>query len=340
MPHNYAARFPAPYIYTGVNARHTAILVLSLLVLQLIVMGIMYDFASIFMIMSAGTAAALASFLIGYTQGKRVFDIHALVTGLLIGFFMPANSGFVFSFLIAFMSYFFSWGIFGGKGFSWINPVMLAACIAAICKPECFVQPIGFDRIAANGSVFAALAPSGLLQTPADQYITSMFNSTFLHGAGVTLPAGYAGLFLHYPSAIPAFRYNLLTLCSSIVLLSSKTINKTLPFTFLLVYGLLIYLFPSVGQAGVYGKGDILSALLTSGAFFAAFFVMNDGGSISRSWEGRCMTGILTGIFAFFITGPGAIPAGIPFAVLFVDCLNPLIEWMESYIYRRIRGIL
>ena len=340
MPHNYAARFPAPYIYTGVNARHTAILVLSLLVLQLIVMGIMYDFASIFMIMSAGTAAALASFLIGYTQGKRVFDIHALVTGLLIGFFMPANSGFVFSFLIAFMSYFFSWGIFGGKGFSWINPVMLAACIAAICKPECFVQPIGFDRIAANGSVFAALAPSGLLQTPADQYITSMFNSTFLHGAGVTLPAGYAGLFLHYPSAIPAFRYNLLTLCSSIVLLSSKTINKTLPFTFLLVYGLLIYLFPSVGQAGVYGKGDILSALLTSGAFFAAFFVMNDGGSIPRSWEGRCMTGILTGIFAFFITGPGAIPAGIPFAVLFVDCLNPLIEWMESYIYRRIRGIL
>ena len=235
MPHNYAARFPAPYIYTGVNARHTAMLVLSLLVLQLIVMGIMHDFASIFMIMSAGTAAALASFLIGYTQGKRVFDIHALITGLLIGFFMPANSGFVFSFLIAFMSYFFSWGIFGGKGFSWINPVMLAACIAAICKPECFVQPIGFDRIAANGSVFAALAPSGLLQTPADQYITSMFNSTFLHGAGVTLPAGYAGLFLHYPSAIPAFRYNLLTLCSSIVLLSSKTINKIIPFTFLIV---------------------------------------------------------------------------------------------------------
>ena len=340
MPHNYAARFPAPYIYTGVNAWHTAMLVLSLLLLQLIAMGIMHDFASIFMIISAGTAATLASFLIGYTQGKRVFDIHALLTGLLIGFFLPVNSGFVFSFLIAFMSYFFSWGIFGGKGFSWINPVMLAACIAAICKPECFVQPISFDRIAADGSVFAALEPSGLLQTPTDQYITSMFNSTFLHGAGVTLPEGYIGLFLHYPSAIPAFRYNLLTLCSSIVLLSPKTINKTLPFTFLFIYGLLVYLFPSVGQTGVYGKGDILSALLTSGALFAAFFVMNDGGSIPRSWAGRCMTGILTGIFAFFITGPGAIPEGIPFAVLFVDCLNPLIEWMESYIYRRIRGVL
>lgn len=340
MTYNQTTRAPAPYIYTGLNVRHTAILVLSLLSLQLITMGIMRDFASIFLIISTGAAATLASFLIGYTQGKGSFDIHALVTGLLIGFFLPVNSGLLFSFVLAFMSYFFSWGIFGGKGFSWINPVMLAACIAAICKPECFVQPISFDRIAADGSVFAALEPSGLLQTPTDQYITSMFNSTFLHGAGVTLPEGYIGLFLHYPSAIPAFRYNLLTLCSSIVLLSSKTINKTLPFTFLFIYGLLVYLFPSVGQTGVYGKGDILSALLTSGALFAVFFVMNDGGSIPRSRAGRCMTGILTGVFAFFITGPGAIPEGIPFAVLFVDCLNPLIEWMESYIYRRIRGVL
>ena len=152
MPHNYAARFPAPYIYTGVNAWHTAMLVLSLLLLQLIAMGIMHDFASIFMIISAGTAATLASFLIGYTQGKRVFDIHALLTGLLIGFFLPVNSGFVFSFLIAFMSYFFSWGIFGGKGFSWINPVMLRSysrrrkCVCGIGTFRSFAD--------ADGSVY------------------------------------------------------------------------------------------------------------------------------------------------------------------------------------------
>ena len=342
MPHNYnaATPSPAPYIYTGLNARHTAILVLSLLSIQLIVMGLMHDFASIVLIISAGLAATLASFLIGYTQGKRVFDIHALVTGLLIGFFLPVNSGFVFSFLIAFMSYFFSWGIFGGKGSSWINPIMLAACIAAICKPDCFIQPVAFDRIVSGGSVFAALEPSGLLQTPTDQYVTSMFNSTFLHGAGVTLPEGYIELFLHYPSAIPAFRYNLLTLCSSIILLSSRTINKTIPFTFLIVYGMLVYLFPSIRQVSAYGKGDILSALLTSGALFSAFFVMNDGGSVPRSWEGRCITGMLTGVFAFCITGPGAVPAGIPFAVLFVDCINPFIEWLESYFYKRRRGAL
>ena len=340
MLYNRSQFSPAPYVYTGMNSRHSVILVLCLLSLQLAAMGIMYDFASIFLIISAGAAAMLASFLIGYTQGKIVFDIHALVTGLLIGFFLPVNGGFIFSFLIAFMSYFFSWGVFGGKGSSWINPIMLAACIAAVCKPDCFVQPVGFDRIVSGGSVFAALEDSGLLRTPIDQYVTSMFNSTFLHGVDVTLPEGYIGLFLHYPSAVPAFRYNLLTLCSSIVLLSAKTIHKTIPFTFLFVYGLLIYLFPSAVQASVYGKGDILSALLTSGALFSAFFVMNDNGSIPRSREGRCITGILTGIFAFCIAGPGAVPAGIPFAVLFVNCINPLIEWLESSFYKRKRGVL
>lgn len=340
MPYNRTMPAPAPYVYTGMNARQTAILVLSLLSLQLIAMGIMHDFASIVLVISAGAAAALASFLIGYMQGKGTFDIHALVTGLLIGFFLPVNGGFVFSFLIAFMSYFFSWGVFGGKGSSWINPVMLAVCIAAVCKPDCFVQPVSADRILSGGSVFAAMDGSGLLQTPADQYITSVFNSTFLHGVDVTLPEGYISLFLHYPSAVPAFRYNLLTLCSSIVLLSVKTIHKTLPFTFLIVYGLLVYLFPSAAQASAYGQGDILSALLTSGALFSAFFVMNDSGSIPRSWEGRFITGILTGIFAFCIAGPGAIPAGIPFAVLFVGCLTPLIEWLEAYFYKRRRGAL
>lgn len=340
MPHNYnaATLSPAPYIYTGLNARHSAILVLILLSLQLIAMGVMHDFASILLIISAGAATTLASFLIGYIQGKAVFDINAFVIGLLIGFFLPVNGGLIFGFLIAFMSYFFSWGIFGGKGSSWINPIMLAACIAAVCKPEYFIQPVSFDKIASGGSVFAAMEPSGLLQTPIDQRITSMFNSTFLHGVGVTLPEGYIGLFLYYPSAMPAFRYNFLTLCASIVLLSSKAIHKTLPFAFLIVYGLLIYLFPSVGQTSAYGKGDILSALLTSGALFSAFFAMNDSGSIPRSWGGRCITGVLTGIFAFCIAGPGARPAGIPFAVLCVDCINPLIEWLEAYIYKRRRG--
>lgn len=340
MPHSRIASLAAPYIYTGMNTRHTAFLSLFLLLLQVAAMGLMHDFTGIFLLLCTGAAAVSASLLIGYIGNNVSFDIHALLTGLLIGFFLPTSSGFIFSFFIAFMGYFLSWGIFGGKGTSWVNPVMLAVCIAAICKPDCFVQPVTLDAIIAEGSVFTVLEHSGAARLPTDQYITSLFNSTFLHGVGVTLPEGYISLFLLYPSSIPAFRYNLLTLVSSIILLSAKSIHKTLPFTFLAVYGVSVYLFPFAVQPAAYGRGDILSAILTSGALFSAFFVMNDNGSIPRSWEGRFISGGLTGIVAFCLSGPGAIPAGIPFAVLFVDCINPLIERAESYFYKRKRESL
>ena len=341
MLYNQSPPVKAPYIYTGINTRHTALLFLFLLLLHIAVMGFMHDFAGILLIICTGAAAVCASLLIDYRQGKATFDIHTLLTGLLIGFFLPIESGFIFSFFVAFMSYFLSWGVFGGKGTSWINPVMLAACIAAVGKPDCFVQPVNFDQIVSGGNVFAALeTASNTIKTFEDQHLTSILNSTLLHSVGVTLPEGYIGLFFLYPSSIPAFRYNILTLLCSVILLSSKAIHKTVPFTFLAVYGMLVYFFPPAMQQHTYGRGDILSAILTSGALFSAFFVMNDGGSLPRSWGGRLICGSLTGIFAFCIIGPGAYPAGIPFAVILVNCITPLIEQLETYVYKKKREAL
>lgn len=320
------------------NIQQNALLVLALLCIQLIAMGIMQDGASIRVILSAGAASACAAALIAYRHGRITFDIHAFVAGLLMGFFFPCTGSCTWCFFTAFISYFFSWGVFSGKGNSWINPIALASCIAAICKPECFVQPVSLEAITSSGSIFTAMESSGLLQSPIDQYVTSVLNSSILHNAGVTVPEGYISLLLYYPSAVPALRYNFLILISSIVLLSTRVLHKTLPFTFLVVYSLCVYFFPSARQAQSYGKGDVLSALLTSGVLFSAFFVLGDNGSTPRSWQGRCLVGILTGLFAFSIAGYGVRVCGIPFAILFVNCLSPLVEWLESYWYRKRRG--
>ena len=340
MPYNRTQRFPAPYIYSGMGIHSRVRLVIALLALYIVVMGMAHDLSGIVLIICTGAAAVLAALLISYQQGAAAFDMHALLAGLLMGFFIPADGGLVFSFFIAFISFFLSWGIFGGKGSSWVNPVMLAVCIAAICKPACFVHPVDAGQIISGGSVYAALEGAGVSRIPADQYLTSLFNSTILHNIGVTLPEGYLSLLFVYPSSIPAFRYNLLTLFCSIILLSSKALHKTLPFAFLVVYGMLIYFFPPVRGAQQFGRGDILSALLTNGALFSAFFVMNDGGSIPRSWGGRLISGILTGIFAFFMSGAAGNPVGIPFAVLFTDCINPLIELGERVFYQKRRQAL
>ena len=310
------AFFTAPFTYTGYTGIHKTLLYLLLLGIQLAVMGIMNDLAGILLIICTGSATVAASLLISSSENAPLsFDLHALLTGVLIGFFLPSDGGFIFSFTVAFMGYFLSWGVFGGKGYAWINPVMLAVCIAAVTKPDIFFQQVSIEQIQSSGSVFAAFENTGAAHIDADQSITAVLNSALLHSVGVTLPEG-----------------------SSIVLLATRTVHKTLPFTFLTVYGLLVYLFAPAVQTGTYGGGDVLSALLTSGILFSAFFIIHDNGSLPRSWGGRFCSGIFAGALAFCITGPGVFPAGIPFAVTAAGCITPLIELIEQRYYRRKRG--
>lgn len=333
------AFFTAPFTYTGYTGIHKTLLYLLLLGIQLAVMGIMNDLAGILLIICTGSATVAASLLISSSENAPLsFDLHALLTGVLIGFFLPSDGGFIFSFTVAFMGYFLSWGVFGGKGYAWINPVMLAVCIAAVTKPDIFFQQVSIEQIRSSGSVFAAFENTGATHIGAEQSITAVLNSALLHSVGVTLPEGYINLFWIFPSKIPALRYNAIIILSSIVLLATRTVHKTLPFTFLTVYGLLVYLFAPAVQTGTYGGGDVLSALLTSGILFSAFFIIHDNGSLPRSWGGRFCSGIFAGALAFCITGPGVFPAGIPFAVTAAGCITPLIELIEQRYYRRKRG--
>ncbi len=314
MLHNVSKPYPiAPFIHASLRGVYQDGVLLVLLAIQIIIMGMVKDFSGIMVIFCTAFGVYAASIVTNNSSDKR-FTVHPhiLITGILTGFFLPNDIGFFFSFIIAFISYFLTCGIFGGKGGSWINPVMLAVCIASVSKPEFFTDIIMQQHIIKHGSAFQALTESGFTRIPADQSITSMLNTSFLHRAGVTLPEGYMTMLISFPSKIPAFRYNIITIMSSILLLSIKGIQKSLVFTFLAVFGSLVYFFPIVQSIPGYAQGDILYAWFTSGAIFAAFFIINDTGTLPRSSEGRFLSGIALGICAFFVAKPGVSQAGIP----------------------------
>ncbi|MGP1577423.1 MAG: RnfABCDGE type electron transport complex subunit D [Treponema sp.] len=335
---NAQKTFSGPFVYSSMQKNHQAYTLTLLLTLHIVVMAFLQDFAGLTLVVLSGAAAICASAVIGYSKKKYSFDIHALLMGLLTGFFLPVRAGFFFAFMVTFLSYCLTWGAFGGKGNSWLHPVMFAVCIAYISKPECFIPPVSFEQLNAAGGVFPALNAAGISRWGIDQPITSLLNSKILHPLGVTLPEGYISLFFAYPAALPALRYNGMTLISSIILLSLRAIEKTVPFVFLAVYGLLVYVFAAFPVSGGLGGGDILAAWLTSGAFFTAFFIIQNAGSLPRSQGGRIVSGMIMGITAFFMSGPGMNPVGMPFAVLLTNCLTPLIEQLESAFYRKRRS--
>ncbi|UTC68257.1 MULTISPECIES: RnfABCDGE type electron transport complex subunit D [unclassified Treponema] len=331
----------APFVYTRLPVFGMHIAVLSLLSIQILILIITADFYALLNILIAVLGVLAVENVITYSNSSKFnLSLETIISGLLIGFFMPTGIGFIFVFILSAFSVFIVKIAFGGTGRNWINPVALAVCIAYISRPEAFPPLIsGFSLLSEKGSFFAVMEANGLVKLKTDFTITSALNSLLLHSVGVTLPEGYISLFLNSTSSIPAFRYNIITLISSIILFSIRVADYILPAAFLASYALLVWAFGMVPVSNAYFAGDILSAVLTGGVLFTSFFVMNEPASSPKTKYGKAMGGIFTGICAFFICGHGASPAGIFFAVILCNIISPLIEILEIKIQAKKRKL-
>ena len=330
----------APFIYTRLPIFKINIAVLSLLGIQILILAITADFYALLNITAAVMGVLCVENLLRYLASSKFgLSLEMIISGLLIGFFMPTGIGFVFVFILSAFSVFIVKTVFGGTGRNWLNPVAFAVCAAYISRPEAFPPLISdFSLLREKGSIFALMEANGLLKLKTDFAVTSALNSLLLHGVGVTLPEGYISLFLNSTSSIPAFRYNIVTLMSSIILFSIRVADYILPAFFLTTYAILVWIFGMVPVSNIYFTGDILSAVLTGGVLFAAFFVMTEPASSPKTKYGKAMSGFFTGLFAFFICAHGASPAGIFFAIILGNIISPLIEKLEIKIQAKKRS--
>ena len=330
----------APFVYTRLPVLGMNIAVLSLLGIQILILAITADFYAILNITAAVMGVLCVENLLRYLASSKLsLSLEMIISGLLIGFFMPTGIGFVFVFILSAFSVFIVKTVFGGTGRNWLNPVAFAVCAAYISRPEAFPPLISdFSLLREKGSIFALMEANGLLKLKTDFTVTSALNSLLLHGVGVTLPEGYISLFLNSTSSIPAFRYNIVILMSSIILFSIRVADYILPIFFLATYAILVWTFGMVPVSNIYFTGDILSAVLTGGVLFAAFFVMTEPASSPKTKYGKAMSGFFTGVFAFFICAHGASPAGIFFAIILGNIISPLIEKLEIKIQAKKRS--
>ena len=330
----------APFVYTRLPVLGMNIAVLSLLGIQILILAITADFYALLNITAAVMGVLCVENLLRYLASSKLsLSLEMIISGLLIGFFMPTGIGFIFVFILSAFSVFIVKTVFGGTGRNWLNPVAFAVCAAYISHPEAFPPLISdFSLLREKGSIFALMEANGLLKLKTDFAVTSALNSLLLHGVGVTLPEGYISLFLNSTSSIPAFRYNIVTLMSSIILFSIRVADYILPAFFLTTYAILVWTFGMVPVSNIYFTGDILSAVLTGGVLFAAFFVMTEPASSPKTKYGKAMSGFFTGLFAFFICAHGASPAGIFFAIILSNVISPLIEKLEVKIQAKKRS--
>lgn len=323
---------PAPFLLTRPTVSRMSVIMTLTLLPQIIILSVEQNFIAITAIGLAVIGSLVAELCSSLLKEKNTFgDGTALVAGILAGLLLPSTLNFFLILSVSFFGFFIARVLFGGNGSYWMNPVAVVVCIAYISQPSAFPPfLISGDGVQTVGNAFDALRLDHFTQLISDQTITGLINSRFLGFFGIKLPEGYITLFWNSPSVIPAFKYNIITLVASIILLAMNIIDWIIPLFFLLTYSLCVWFFSLLPFGLGFSNGDILFALLTSGILFISFYVLPEYTSTPRTQAGKVVSGIVAGLFAFFLCGPGGSPVGAVFTVVLISAINPLIEYIEN----------
>lgn len=323
---------PAPFLLSRPTVSRMSVITGVTLIPQILFLIAQQDYAAILNVALAIAGTVLAELCMTVPDKKNTFgDGTAILSGLLLGLLLPVTLNPFVSFAVSFSGMLVARVLFGGIGSYWMNPVAVAVSIAYISQPSAFPPfLITADGIQTVGDAFGALKLDHFSQLGSDQLVTGTLNTGFLGFFGIKLPEGYVTLLWNAPSVIPAFRYNILTLVASILLLAMDITDWIIPLCFITVYGTCIWFFSLLPFGAGFSNGDILFALLTSGFLFIAFYVLPEFTTTPRTRAGKAVSGILSGLIAFTICGPGGSAVGGIFTVILINTVNPFIEYAEN----------
>lgn len=335
MNKNYRDLTIAPFSFLTPSLTTISITMLCLLIPQILLLLISKTFSSVILIAISIFASVCAEFTSNKIRHTNtIFDFTAVVQGLFIGMFIPQNYPMLPVFFIVFLSLLMVKYIFGGNAESWINPVAYTVIIIYFLGISFFPEFLITKMYLETGNPGMQLIQNGDIPVlKFDSSITFWLNTHIFSHIGIEIPTGYLSMFWDTQSPIPAFRFNLLTLLSSMILISVSIINWIVPTSFLLTYGILVRLFSQTPFTGLVGQGDLLLAFLTSGTLFVAFFIVDFYGTTPITNFGKLLYGVVVGIIAFFITGCGTSPIGAMFTILFANVISPIILLIEDKIY-------
>jgi len=127
-------------------------------------------------------------------------------------------------------------------------------------------------------------------------------------------------------SAIP-----IITIACGILRLFFKAVDLRSSLSFFLSLLILQLILHPLAPAQI----ETVESLLIGNILIAGFFIVPDFRLVPRTYRGRWITGILTGIIAFLIRNFSSFPDGVFFAVLFGNTFSAIIdEWIVQYRFR------
>ena len=321
-----------PYVYSIPSISSISLKILILLSLQVIMLLLSGSVSALFVILTTLSSALLVA-LINYKITKEpLYNImHTAIQGILFGLLLPETYPLVTAFVISFVTILIARTIVFKGINAWANVPAVAVVIAWYIGSKYFPQfAVNSEMLTLrNSSVY--LIQNGYFPIYSfDSPITAFLNKNIFSLAKVSIPEGYVSLFWDSHSIIPAFRFNLLTIISSIIIFSDNSFSLIIPTVFLSVYAVFVRLLAPFLFGGSFNQGDIILALLTSGMLFYTTFLIQMYGTTPINVSGKIVMAFLSGIIAFLIIGCGTSPIGMAYTIICQNIICMVIRIFED----------
>ena len=291
----------APHIRTKKDTPGVMLDVIIALLPTLIAGVVIFGLRALLVVATCVLASVVSEFLFNIIVKKNqtIFDLSAIVTGLILGLNLRADApvwqcivGSVFAIIVVKC-------LFGGLGQNFANPAVTARVFLLICFSNTLAggaRPIISSNpdLVAGATPLAVIAEGGELPALKDMLLG-------LRGGAI----GEACI--------------LALVLGFIYLVARGVINFEIP---VIMVGSVFILSLLVG-------GDATTALyqiLSGGLVFGAVFMATDYVTTPITRTGKMIFALGCGLITFLIRQYGGYPEGVSFAILFMNILTPYIE--------------
>ena len=262
--------------------------------------------------------------------GKQltIWDGSAIVTGILLAFNLPGGSpwwipviGSIFAIGVGKMT-------FGGLGHNPLNPALLGRVFLQLSWPvqmtTTWILPRGYDM--AHDAETMATPLDVIKQNLAilqsrDQYSIETVNMALSKISD--LQGYFMDLFVGRVTGCIGETSVMLLLIGAALLLFTRYIDFTLPFSFIFTVGFLTWVFG--GYNGLF-TGFWLYHVLSGGLILGAFYMATDMVTSPITPTGRLFFGVGCGVLTTVIRLVGGYPEGVSYAILLMNLTVPLIN--------------
>ena len=272
----------------------------------------LYFFGLRALIVQAVTIASCVGFeaLTLRTMGRpnEMSDGSAFLTGLLLGFNLPANIPLYVPVVGSFVAITITKHLFGGLGYNIFNPALIGRAFVLISWPRnmtTWMEPV---TSVTSMDVVTTATPLNLAKLEGMDKLLEQFDGSQI-ALWKSLASGNVAGSLGETSAV-------LILIGGLFLLVRGYITWHIPVSFI----------GTVAVVALVLGHDPVFHLLSGGLMLGAFFMATDYVTGPAVRKAQIVFGVCCGLLTMLIRLKGGYPEGVMFAILLMNCFAPLLD--------------